>query len=189
MRHALRAAPLLLLAACGGPLLYADLEVPQVLVTLPSQRFPASAGNPALWCAPTAPSCVATELEYDLGQSVSYLREPGATYQVRLNHLAIAMVATAGGDLRGVKSAAILAYPAAGGAPVEIARYVRSAADPAPTTIAVAGDPGLDLAPYVSAGRIRVRVELTYDAPTPAFDADVTADFYLKVRLDYGKLL
>lgn len=189
MRHALRAAPLLLLAACGGPLLYADLEVPQVLVTLPAQRFPASVASPALWCDPSTPSCVATELEYDLAQSVSYLREPGATYQVRLTRLAIAMTAAAGGDLGGVKSAVILASPAAGGAPVEIARYTRSAADPAPTTLSVAGDPGLDLAPYVTAGRIRVRVELSYDAPTPAFDADVTADFYLKVRLDYGALL
>ena len=188
MRHALVAA-LLLLAACGGPLLRADLDVPEARLVLPAQQFPASAAPPASWCDPATPSCVATDVSYDLGRQLDLGSRPVTAYDVWLDALEIALAATQGGDLGGVTAAAILAYPLDGGAPVELARYQRSAADPSPTAIAVSGGSGIDLAPYLEAGVIRLRVELSYDRATPAFQADVTAGFRLRVRLDYGALL
>ena len=189
MRHALLAASLLLSTGCGGPLLFAELVIPEVELTLPAQPFPASVAAPSAWCDATRPSCIATDLSYDLGQELELFTRPQAEYELRLTTLAIALSTTRGGDLGGVTSTTILAYPPGGGAPVAIARYERSPSDPAPTTIAVAGNPEIDLAHFLEAGRIRLRVELSYDARTPAFDADVTADFHVRVQLDYGALL
>lgn len=187
MRHALLAA-LLLLAACGGPLLRADLEVPEARLVLPAQQFPASAAPPAAWCDPSTPACVATDVSYDLGRQLDLGARPITAYDVWLDALEIALAASQGGDLGGVAAAAVLAYPLDGGAPVALARYQRSAADPSPSAIALSGG-GIDLAPYLEAGVIRLRVELSYDRATPPFRADVTAQLHLKVRLDYGALL
>lgn len=190
MRPALLAAPLLLAAGCGGPLLHADLEIREARLTLPAEQFPSSPPLGARsGCASGAPSCVATELSYDLGQQLDLLNRPATAYDVWLTSLEVALAATQGGDLGGIAAAAVLAYPPGGGAPVELARYQRSAADPAPTTIALAASSDVDLTPYLEAGVIRLRVELSYDRATPAFQADVTAAFRLKVRLDYGALL
>jgi hypothetical protein len=189
MRHALLAALLPLAAGCGGPLLHADLEVPEARLTLAAQRFPASVAPPASWCGPSTSSCVATDLSYDLGQQLDLLSRPATAYDVRLTSLDIALAATEGGDLGGVAAATVLAYPPGGGTPVELARYRRSTADPAPTSITLSGGSGVDLTPYLEAGSIRLRAELSYDRATPAFQADVTAAFFLKVRLDYGALL
>lgn len=188
MRHVLFAA-LLLLAACGGPLLRADLEIPEARLLLPAQRFPASATPPAALCDAATPSCVATDLSYDLGQQLDLGSRPVDAYDVWLDALEIALTATQSGDLGGIAAVAVLAYPRDGGAPVAIARYRRSAADPSPTSIVASGGSGIDLAPYLDAGVIRLRVELSYDRATPAFLADASAAFHLKVRLDYGALL
>jgi hypothetical protein len=78
---------------------------------------------------------------------------------------------------------------AAGGDGVVVASYVRSDADPNPAAIAVTGNSNVDLAAYVQSGQLDVRVEMTYDAPTPAFTADVTSTWSLDVKLDWGAYL
>lgn len=191
MRPALLATTLLLAAGCGGPLLHADLEIREARLTLPAQqfpRFPLPTGSPS-GCASGASTCVATDLSYDLGRQLDLLSRPATAYDVRLTALDVALATTEVGDLGGVAAASVLAYPPGGGAPVELARYQRSAADPAPTAIRMAGGPDVDLTPYLEAGVIRLRVELSYDRGTPAFEAAVTAAFRLQVRLDYGALL
>ncbi len=190
MRPALLAAPFLLAAGCGGPLLHADLEIREARLTLPAEQFPSSPPlNVQSGCASGAPSCVATELSYDLGQQLDLLNRPATAYDVRLTSLELALATSNAGDLGGIAAAAVLAYPPGGGAPVELARYERSATDPAPTAIALTASSDVDLTPYLEAGVIRLRVELSTDRATPAFVADVTAAFRLKVRLDYGALL
>lgn len=190
MRRALLALAVILPSAgCDGPLLHADLEIPEVELTLPAQQFPGSVAAPSLGCATTTAACVAIDLTYDLGRELELRDRAGTEYELRLTSLSIELTATEAGDLGGVASAALLAYPPGGGAPVTVARYQRSAAEPAPTAIALTGVPGLDLAPLLDAGLLRLRVELTYDARTPAFQADVTAGFHLDVELDYGALL
>ncbi|WP_242394291.1 lipoprotein [Anaeromyxobacter oryzisoli] len=189
-KHLLAAVLLALLAGCGGPLLFADLTIPELAVTLPQQAFPGMAADPSRWCA-GQPDCVTTDLTYDLGEQVSVLTRPDVQYELRLTTLAIALdAASAGTDLRGVKSASVEVFPPDGSAPVVVASYTRAASDTAtPTSLAVSGDSTLDLSPFVQAGQLHARVSVSYDAPTPPFTADVRATFYLKVKLDYGKTL
>jgi len=199
----MRRAPLALLAVlvlaplqgCGGPLLFAELQVPSLRATLPSQSFPASdTTDPADWCSAvqTDPPCIQMTLDYDLGGMVPILNEPGVTYDLRLTDVGITLSATeVGKDLSGVSRVAISALldPLDPASAVVIASYVRPPGGNPPSSIAVTGNSNLDLGPYLSGGLLRVHAELVIDQPTPAFLADVTSGFSLEVKLDYGSLL
>jgi hypothetical protein len=196
MRHAL-AALALALAACDGPLLFAELSIPEIRVTLPGQSFPASDTTiPANFCDPTAPQsfppCIALTLDYDLGGNVPVLTEQNVTYDLRLTDVAIALSATeVGKDLSGVRLVTIrvLDDPLDPTAGVVVASYVRPPGPVAPTAIAITGNANLDLGPYLEVGRLPVRVEVVLDAGTPAFLADVQVGFSLEVKLDWGAYL
>jgi hypothetical protein len=193
MRHALAAAiALSLVAGCSDPALFAQLDVPTVRLTLPSQSFPATDAAAQYWCSPTqsGPDCVAKDLSYDLSTQLPIVTKPNVSYALRLTTASIALQAEASGaDLGGVKAVAIRLDPQATGGGIVIASYTRSAADPHPTSIAVAGDSSVDLAAYVRSGQLPLRVELTFDAPTPAFTADVTSTYELEVKVDWGAYL
>jgi hypothetical protein len=192
------ALALVLLASCS---LTADLEIPEVSVTLPRQSFPAfDAGNPAVWCNPSGPPpptpCVGISTAYDLGAQVPALTQKGVTYELRLTDVAFTLSAAQSGgatSLSGVKSAAIRvgADPLTPGTGVVIASYVRP--NPAPAsavmTLVVSGNANVDLAPYIQSGTLPIRVEVVIDQGTSAFDADIAATFYVKVTLDWGKYL
>jgi hypothetical protein len=191
LAHAALALPLLL-AGCGGPLLFAELEIPQARITLPSQAFPATDAGAQYWCSPTQtqPDCIATTLSYDLGAQLPVITQQNVTYEIRLTALAIALATTGGGtDLHGVKAVSIRLRDATGAAGVEVASYVRSPADPNPTSLAVTGNSNVDVASYVQSGKLDVVVQMTYDAPTPAFTADVTSTWALQAKLDWGAYL
>ena len=190
MRHLLVAAALLL-AACD---LSAELDIPELRVTLPSQQFVASDTSiPEDWCDPAEaadPPCIATALQVDLGAQVSLLTEENATYDLRLTDLAMALASTeAGKDLGGVKLLTIRVGGGAPGAGLVLASYARPPGAAAPAAIAVTGNSNVDLGPYLEAGRLPVRLELVLDRPTPAFSADVVAGFSLRVSLDWGAYL
>jgi hypothetical protein len=159
--------------------------VPEIRVTLPAQRFPAYPGGGVGDCGP---GCLSTDLSYDLGAQVDGLSDPSVDSELWLEQVDLALVAGAGTDLRGLASMVLSVYPPAGGAPVTVASYQRPPGA-APTTVQVQGTPGMDLAPYLDGGVLRVRAELTYDAPTPAFEADVAARFRLEMELDVSRLL
>ncbi len=188
-------AALAALPGCGGPLLYADLQIESVHVTLPSQAFPASdTTNPADWCSTqqSNPPCIQLTLAYDIAGQIPVLNEPNVTYDLRLTDVGITLsTSSAGTDLSGIKAVAItvLADPNDPASGIPVATYARPAGGAPPTTIAVSGTPNLDLAPYITAGSLPAHLELTVDQPTPAFLADVGAGFSLEVKLDYGKLL
>jgi hypothetical protein len=191
-RHVALAAALLL-TACGGPLLSAELEIPEVGITLPSQVFPSVAtAFPVNNCGTgtvAGTSCVQTDLVYDLGSKVGLLDQPNTRSEVRLTNLAVTLAATSAlSDLGGVRStvAEVVAPGATEG--VVVASYTRAPGAPSPT-IAVSGNADLDLVPYIQNGKVTIHVKMTYDAPTPAFRADVTAVFYVKETLDYGKTI
>jgi hypothetical protein len=187
----LSALAAVLLPGCG-PVLFAELDVPEVRITLPSQDFPASPAAPGDWCFPDTPSCVATELQYELATQVPIVDEPGVSYDLRLKRVAIVLSASsAGADLSGIRSAEVRVVDPAGGPGVVVASYAHDPAAPAPTSIAVTGDPSLDLQPYVQSGNLTTRVEFVYDPahPTPAFAADVSAAFALDVNVDWGEYL
>jgi hypothetical protein len=184
-----------LLSACDGPLLFAELQVPTVRATMPAQDFPASdTSDPTDWCSTvqTDPPCVQTTVDYDLGGMVPILTDPSVTYDLRLKEVAVTLSATeTGKDLGGVKAASITVFtdPADPASAVVIASYVRPAGTVTPTTIAVSGNSNLDLGPYLRGGVLRVHAELVIDKLTPAFRADVTSGLSLEVKLDWGSLL
>lgn len=187
MRHAAALAAVLL-AACGGPALFAELEIPAVGITLPPQEFPGSTADPSRWCAPDRPDCIRTELVYDVGNEVELLSDENAEYEIRLTDLALALDATVTTtDLGGIRSAIFEVVPPDGSTPVVVASYVRSESDPNPTSIAVSGSSSLDLAPFLDQGQVRILVKLSLDEATPPFTAQVGAVFYLRVKLDYGR--
>jgi hypothetical protein len=196
---ALAALALTGLTSCSGPLLFAEVEIPDLRITLPQQSFPAfDAGNPASWCNPSGPPppipCVALTTGYDLGAQVPALTQKGVTYELRITDVAFTLSATqspgAPTDLGGIQSATVRvgADPSVPGSGVVIATYVRAAAG-TPTTIAVTGNANLDLAPYISGGILPVHVEVVIDGPTSSFDADILAAFYVRVTLDWGKYI
>ncbi len=192
------ALALVLLASCS---LTADLEIPEVSVTLPRQSFPAfDAGIPANWCNPSSPTppvppCVALSTAYDLGAHVPALTEKGVTYELRLTDVDFTLSSTQSSgttDLSGVKSATIRvgSDPLAPGSGVVIASYVRPSTFSTPVrTIVVSGNANVDLAPYIQSGTLPIRVEVVVEQGTSAFDADIAATFYVKVTLDWGKYL
>ncbi len=182
------------LPGCGGPLLFAELQVPSVRATLPSQYFPASdTTDPAYTCPPVqGVPCIQTTLDYDLGGMVPILNDPSVTYDLRLTEAAITLTTIApGSDLSGIQQASVSVYTVAGdpGSAVVIASYVRPAGPVSPTTISVAGNSNLDLAPYLNGGKLTVHVELAVDKLTPEFWADVSTGLSLEVKLDWGSLL
>jgi hypothetical protein len=197
-----RAAPLLavlaLLAGCGHPLLYSEIEIPDLRVTLPPQAFPAfDAGDPADWCDPTgqaSQSCVAAEARYDLGQQVPSISEPGVEYELRLTDVAMKLSAVqspgAPPDLSGIARAVIRVGhdPLVPGSGTVVATYARPAGAH-PATLEVSGNANLDLAPYLSSGVLPIRVEVTVDGGMPGFNADILGAFYLKVQVDWGSYL
>lgn len=184
-----------LLSGCGGPMLYAELEVPSLRATLPSQDFPASGADPAYLCQVfqyQGTECSQMTLDYDLGGMVPILNEPGVTYDLRLTDVAITLAAeSAGTDLSGIVRVTLSALtdPNDPSSTVVVAQYLRPASGPPPTTIAVTGNSNIDIGPYLRGGVIKVHAELEYDGATPAFKADVTSGFSLLVKLDYGSLL
>jgi len=203
MRPALATvAAALLLAACDGPLLSAELQVPEIRVTIPSQEFPASdTTDVRYFCDPDAPQsippCVGLTLDYDIGANVPVLDEPNVTYDLRLTDVALTLSATqtvtGDKDLSAVKRAVIrvLEDPAIPGAGAVLATYDRPPGAAPVSSFSVSGNANLGLGPYLQAGRLPVRVELLLDGagPTPTFTADVHAGFALEVKLDWGAYL
>ncbi len=183
------------LPGCNGPLLYAELSVPELRATLPSQSFPASyTGDPADWCSATQsnPPCIQMTLDYDVGGMVPILDDPNVTYELRLTEVGITLSATeVGKDLSGVSrvTISVLADPNDPASAVVVAGYVAPSGGSSPSSIAVTGNSNLDLAPFLRGGVLRVHAELVIVKPTPAFVADVTSGFSLDAKLDWGGLL
>lgn len=198
MRHSTAAllSAAALLCACDRPLLSSQLEIRELRVTMPGQEFPALALDPAELCAhapedPPPPDCVARSVSYDLGAEVPVLDEQGVTSDVRLTDLALRLVSGASGDLGGVILARITVQDPDTGAPVLLASYARLDPAAAPAEIAVTGDPNLELARYLRAGSLDMRVELEVDPADPpgAFTAEIEAAFSLVVTLEYAAFL
>lgn len=201
MRPLLLATALALLSACDG-LFSAELQIPEIRVTLAKQPFPESnTTDQRFYCDPSAPQstppCIGLTLDYDLGGEVPVLNEENVTYDLRLTDVALTLSATqpvtGDKDLSGVARATlrVLDDPAIPGSGAVLATYVRPPVTGPISSFAVTGNSNLDLGPYLETGKLPIRVELVIDSvgPTPAFNADVQAGFSLEVKLDYGAYL
>jgi hypothetical protein len=180
------ALPLLaLLAGCG--LLFAEVEIPSVTVTLPRQDF---TGTPA-----GAP--LVKEVSFDVGANLPFTDQPDVSYELRLTRMLVTIVSgSVMGDFGDIASVTLSVLPPPGQTLPEeslIASYAKAPppADQFPTTISVAGHSNLDLAPYVSGNTMTLKLTATSltGAAIPDWRADVGGEFYLKARVEYGDRL
>lgn len=179
-------APLLLaLAGCGGPVLFAELEMPSVEVTLPQYTFP---GDPL-------GISTSKDVSFDVAANVPVVGDPNVEFDLTLERMTL-VLDTSGplSNFDGFESVKITAlHPTDPALDLVLLQYQKPAGGSNITQISVASQTSADLKPYLSAGVITVRAEYTSDGvnPFPLTDwtADLTAEFGLKVTLDYGAYL
>lgn len=188
LRLPLALAAALLLGSCGDPLLYLEVAIPELSVTLPGQVIPAFDGTPTPDIA-CGPSCLFKDVEYDFGDAIPGLGEDHVEVDLRLTGMEMVLDAGAS-DLSGVESVVFKLYdPDAPDDPAAarvVASYFRDDDAAAPTSIAVSGYANVDLDRYLTGSTFKARAELTYDAATPEFTTTITATFSALVKLDYG---
>jgi hypothetical protein len=190
MRATLRPAPILLatlagLAGCGGPVLFAELELPSVQVTLPQQAF----------TGVTPPATQTTPVSFDLGASVPVVNEPNVELDLQLKRMVLVLdtanpLNPASFDDIDEVTIRALAPAGSGLADVALIHYVKPAGATGITRIEAASESSTDLTRYLSAGQLDFEATYTGSGlPTADWTADVTADFSMKVKLDYGAYL
>ncbi len=183
LRTAAVVLPLLALAACDGPVLFAELELPSVVLTLPQQTFSGT----------TFPATSnTTEFSFDIGANVSSINEPNVEYDLRLTRMTLVLDGTnpnTPANFDGVDSIDIDAFDPGGVLPnLRLLHYAKTVTGL--TRITVNSETDADLKPYLVAGSINVRVTYAGSAlPTVDWTADLAAEFYMRVKLDYGAYL
>lgn len=191
---ALLALPLL--AACGKPLLFAEVEIPVAEVTLTSQSFPSTVNPLPTDLCPAgvglggSVTCLQRNVGFDLGNDFRDLTKDAASYELRLTNLGITLNATqALQDFGDVLEVVVGVDGTGTGLPsIELAAYRQSASNPNPSSIVVAASSNVDLGPYLEAGQLTLYTRMQIGATTPEFTADVVAQFYLKALVDWGSL-
>jgi hypothetical protein len=179
---ALAAAAALLLGGCG--LLYAELEIPTVSVTLADQTF---AGTP--------PGTTLTQsIEFDFAANqIDWFSDPSVHKELRLTELSLALTSTPGGitDFGGIDVVDIQVLPPAGSGlpPVVLVHYLRDPANLHPTSVSSNSITNVDLAPYITTQKLRLQATASGTLPTTDWSASVTGTFYMRVKLDYGDLV
>ncbi|MBK9518101.1 MAG: hypothetical protein IPO09_12245 [Anaeromyxobacter sp.] len=185
-------AALLLATACGKPLFYAEVEIPHASVKVPQQEFPSTQNpNPVDLCPDGASvpgnTCLQKLIEYDLGDDFRDLTKDATSLDLRLTELAIELLTTSAlADFSSVERVRVTvqgfdqSQP-----PVELAAYTRVPGAPPATRIAVSARANVDIGAYLEGGIVRVNTLIEYDRDIPAFTADVTGLFYLRVVIDW----
>jgi hypothetical protein len=165
-------ASTLLLQACGGPLLSA--EVKEARITSTDVPF-SGAGVPG--------ETTLGDITADLGPFGTSLGG-GVTTELKLKQVAITWTDPATRpDFSGVTSATLTAVPdpASGRSPVVVATYTQDPADPNPAGIVVAGDPALDVFDLLSGGVLALRLDAQGALPATAWAETATVVVDLKV--------
>jgi hypothetical protein len=183
MRRLLIALPALaLLSGCG--ILFAEVEIPSTTITLEGQRFPGT----------VTPGPLTKDVNFDLGGKLTIITEKGVSFDLRLLRMEIALTATSPmGDFGDIESVTLAVLPPPGQTLPEatvIASYTRSPTDPNPRSISVAAMSNVNLAPYLVAGAMTLRITAVSRTGgiIPDWTADVGAEFYLKLHVDYFEL-
>jgi hypothetical protein len=178
------AALLAALAGCG-PVLFAELEMPSVLVTLPQQLFPGV----------TPPAATTNTFTFDVGANVPIVNEPNVTLDLTLTRMTLVLdtanpLNPANFDNIDNVTISALAPAGSGLSNLVLIEYVKPATASDIKRIEVSSATESDLVPYLQAGRIDVEATYTGSGlPTADWTADVSADFRIKVKLDYGAYL
>lgn len=171
-------AALLALAACG-PVLFAELKLSSVEVTLPRYQFPAGQNT-------------STTITYDLGASVPVISKPNVDYDLRLTRMTLVLTSGPFSNFDSFDSVRISALPPAGSTlpPLVLVDYRNPHTTTGMTTVTATSSTDADLKPYLAAGKIAVLAEYTGTQLIPTvWYADVTAEFLVRIRVDYGAYL
>lgn len=173
-----------LLAACGEPLLYAEMEVASVAVT---QALPTLPGSPQV-DAPTTP-LPPEGFDLDLGEID--LGAESEKSSVTLNGALFEITDPTSPEttFAGIRRAELLILPAAGSVepPVTLALYDRDRDGPATTRLALRPVGPVNLLPYLSANQVKAQVIVGGIPPGPAggsWTADLTVDMHLLARTE-----
>ena len=100
LKTRLAAVAALALAGCGKPLLYAEVEIPDVRVSLSELSFASTSNpDPVDLCPPgvvlTSPqTCIQKGVEIDLGKDFTDLTKDAVDYELRLTQLGITLTST-----------------------------------------------------------------------------------------------
>jgi hypothetical protein len=173
-------------AACGGPVLFAELEMPSVQVTLPQYSFP---GDPL-------GLTTSTNVSFDIGANVPLVTDPDVDFDIELRNMTLVLDTTGPlSNFDGFETVRIVAlHPTVPALDLTLLEYHKPAGASGITRVSASSETDADLKPYLTAGVINVRAEYASDGvnptlPTSNWTADLTADFWMKVRLDYGAAL
>jgi len=182
-RHLLLLPASLLLAGCG--LLYAQVEIPEIRATLVEEPIEATGVDIDL----------VKTLDYDLGKDVGLLNEKNVSYELRLDQLEIAVSANqptaAIPDLGTIETVVITVQDPDHVLPArEVVRYQKPAGSTGTITKVVASGQGnVDLGPYLRSGKLSLVITAAGSLPAYAWNADITAVLYAKLKVEYGKYL
>lgn len=174
------AASSLLLAACGQPLLYAEIDVPSVAIT---QSMPDMPGAP-----PIDLPALTVNLELSIGDLGLGARSERSS--VTLNGAVLQLVGPAvGTTFAGLRTVELRLLPAAGSSQPEgvLATFDRARDGAAGDRIALRATDQVNLLPYLSADRVRVQVVAAGVPPGPVgstWSSDLTVDLHVVARVD-----
>jgi len=173
-----------LLAACGEPILYAELDEPSVALT---QSLPAMPGAPAV----DLPATVLPPEGLDLPLGDIDLGAGGKHSRATLNGAVLQLVNPASGtSFAGIRRAELQLLPdggTGGTLPVTLACYDRERDGAATDRLAFRAAEPVNLLPYLSARQVRVQVVVAGVPPGPAgstWESDLTVDLHLLARVE-----
>jgi hypothetical protein len=180
-------ATLLAVAACDGPILFAELEMPSVVVTLPQYTFP---GDPTGLLSER-------DVSFDVGASVPVIEEPDVELEFRLTRMTL-VLGTGGpiSNFDGIQTVTLTAlHPTDPALDLVLLQYEKPAGATGVTRISAGSETDADLLPFLTGGVINIRAAYEADAdPTTSFPAsdwtaDLTAEFRFQITMDYGAYL
>jgi hypothetical protein len=188
VKTALIASTALVLAGCGDPLFFGEVEEPKICFRLPAASVPAAPALPP--GAPAIPSqTVESSGELDLGSQIPGLDQKGTTGSLRLLSLSISSSADALSHI----DAAEADLPAPGGALApfvdfsrtpSVGSYTPNADGSATIDMKLAPDTELFQAVFANGGKLPYRIALTGTPPTVAWTVAVDFCMYAKLKVD-----
>jgi len=171
----------LLLAACGEPILYAQIDEPSVAFT---QSLPALPGSPAV----DLPATVLPEGGLDLPLGNLDLGAEGEHSRATLNGAVLELVTPAPDtSFAGVRRAELQLLPGGGAAPVTVASFDRERDGAAGRRLALRPGEPVNLLPFLRADQVKVQVVVAGIPPGPAgteWRSDLTVDLHLLARVE-----
>jgi len=173
-----------LLAGCGDPLLYLEVDEPSLVIT---QRLPDVPGAPAVDVP--AVNIPPGGLDVDIGDIG--VGPSSSRSSLELRGAALAMLSPGPGtDFSRITSASLIVTPPAGTnlPQLVIASFDAARNGVAGTTLALSAPGPVNLLPYLAAGKLRVEIVAAGSPPGPpgsSWAADLSLDFHLRAMVAY----